>query len=289
MKNLLLVVNPLSGGRNKRKWLKLLKTFLQPSYSIAYTQRPGHATELAREADADVVVAVGGDGTVNEVARGLIGSEKALGIGPCGSGNGLALHLGILPLPLHVLSTLNEGTITSMDYGLVNGKPFFCTAGMGLDADVAWRFASSSRRGLMTYIVLAWQLWKHFKPQQYTIDIDGKVITTPAVFVTVGNANQWGNEAKIADQASVRDGVLNLVIVKPFRTREIPVLAAKLMDGRAHTSHRVQTLEGKHIVIERELAGPIHFDGDPIQAGTRIELEIVPKALRVLIPKNREI
>jgi diacylglycerol kinase family enzyme len=188
-----------------------------------------------------------------------------------------------------VLSTLNGGVIEHMDCGMVNGKPFFCTAGMGLDADVAWRFAASTRRGLITYIVLAWQLWKHFRPQQYTIDIDGTVITTPAVFVTVGNANQWGNQARIADLASVQDGLLNLVIVKPFRTREIPVLAAKLMDGRAHTSHHVQTLTGRHISIDREKPGPIHYDGDPMQAGTHIEMEIVPGALKVLVPKHHNI
>lgn len=286
---MLLIVNPHSGGKRKREWLKVLHTFLQPSYSVAYTERPGHATELAREADADVVVAMGGDGTVNEVARGLMGTDKALGIIPCGSGNGLALHLGIPPLPVQVLTTLNGGVIERMDCGLVDGKPFFCTAGMGLDADVAWRFAASTRRGLITYIVLAWQLWKHFRPQQYTIDIDGTVITTPAVLVTVGNANQWGNQARIADLASVQDGLLNLVIVKPFRTREIPVLAAKLMDGRAHTSHHVQTLTGRHISIDREKPGPIHYDGDPIEAGTHIELEIVPGALKVLVPKHHNI
>ena len=283
------IVNPMSGAKDKRALMKVLEGNLRHSFDVSYTERPGHATELAKASDAEIVVAVGGDGTVNEVARGLIGTNKALGIVPSGSGNGLAYHLGIGRKPEQILKTLNDGIITYMDCGMLDGKPFFCTAGVGLDADVAWRFASSTSRGLRNYIRIAIKLWRHFHPQTYTVNVDGNVVTTPAVFITVGNANQWGNMARIADQASVEDGLLNVVIVKPFHTYEIPVLAAKLMDGRAHTSRRVQNLEGRHITIDRQASGPIHFDGDPSRTGTHIELEVVPHALRVLIPKNRDI
>lgn len=279
----------MSGAKDKRALMKVLGQQLRHKFEVSYTERPGHATEIARSSDADIVVAVGGDGTVNEVARGLIGTEKALGIVPCGSGNGLAYHLGIGRKKDCILKTLNDGIITYMDCGMLDGKPFFCTAGVGLDADVAWRFASSTGRGLRNYIRIAIRLWRHFHPQTYTVNVDGNVITTPAVFITVGNANQWGNMARIADQASVEDGLLNVVIVKPFHTYEIPVLAAKLMDGRAHTSRRVQNLEGRRITIDRQAPGPIHFDGDPSRAGTHIEMEVVPHALRVLVPKNRDI
>jgi YegS/Rv2252/BmrU family lipid kinase len=289
MSKLHFIVNPMSGAKDKRALMKVLGQQLRHTFEVTYTERPGHATEIAKASDADVVVAVGGDGTVNEVARGLIGTEKALGIVPSGSGNGLAYHLGISRKTDQILKTLNDGIITYMDCGMLDGKPFFCTAGVGLDADVAWRFASSTSRGLRSYIRIALRLWRHFHPQTYSVNVDGNVITTPAVFVTVGNANQWGNQARIADQASVEDGLLNVVIVKPFHTYEIPILAAKLMNGRAHTSHRVQTVEGKHIVIDRQASGPIHFDGDPSRTGTHIEMEVVPHALRVLVPKNRDI
>lgn len=289
MRKLLFIANPLSGGIDKKEMLRKMGKRLRHSYEVAFTERPGHATQLARETDADIVVAVGGDGTVNEVACGLIGTDKVLGIVPCGSGDGLALHLGISRKPRKAVATLNYGIITDMDCGLMDGKPFFSVAGVGLDADVAWQFSSAPHRGLHTYISLAWKLWKQYRPQTYTITVDGEKIVTPAVFVTVGNSNQWGNQARIADLASVQDGLLNLVIVKPFRTMGIPLLAAKLMLGRAHTSRRVQTLTGKHITIDRMSPGPAHFDGDPIRKGTHIELDVVPNALRVLTPRYRDI
>lgn len=289
MRKLLFIANPLSGGIDKKDLLTRLEKKVRHPYEVAFTERPGHATELARQTDADIVVAVGGDGTVNEVASGLIGTNKVLAIVPCGSGDGLALHLGISRNPRRAVKTLNDGIITDMDCGLLDGKPFFCTAGVGLDADVAEKFGSAGRRGLRSYISLAWNLWQHFHPETYTIGIDGGKIETPAVLITVGNANQWGNQARIASLASVQDGLLNLVIVKPFRTWEIPVLAAKLMLGRAHTSRRVRTFTGKHITIDRTSPGAAHFDGDPVRKGTHLELQVVPHAIRVLVPRDRDV
>ena len=289
MRKLLFIVNPLSGGIDKKELLKKIERKIRHSFDVAFTERPGHATQLARQSDADIVVAVGGDGTVNEVAGGLIGSGKVLAIVPCGSGDGLALHMGISRKVRRAVKTLNHGIITDMDCALLDGKPFFCTAGVGLDADVAWQFASKSKRGVWGYIALARKLWKHYRPQTYTIHIDGQELTTPAVMVTVANADQWGNQARIAPLASVQDGLLNLVIVKPFSTWEIPFLAAKLMTGRAHKSRRVQTIEGKSIVIDRLAPGPVHMDGDPFRMGTHLEIKVVPNALRVLIPPDRYI
>jgi len=121
------IVNPMSGAKDKRALMKVLEGQLRHSFDVSYTERPGHATELAKASDAEIVVAVGGDGTVNEVARGLIGTNKALGIVPSGSGNGLAYHLGIGRKPEQILKTLNDGIITYMDCGMLDGKPFFCT------------------------------------------------------------------------------------------------------------------------------------------------------------------
>ena len=289
MRKLLFIANPLSGGINKKELLQQVEKTLRHPYEVVFSERPGHATELARKTDADIVVAVGGDGTVNEVANGLIGTEKVLAIVPCGSGDGLALHLGISRDPEKAVETLNGGIITDMDCGLMDEKPFFSVAGVGLDADVAWQFAASSHRGLLTYIRLAWRLWIHYRPQQYTINIDGQVIAGPAVFVTVGNSNQWVNQARIADLASVQDGLLDLVIVRPFPTWMVPNLVWKLMRGEAHTSRYVENYTGKHILIDRMAPGPAHFDGDPIRKGTHLEIKVVPHALRVLIPRDRDV
>lgn len=289
MRKLLFIANPLSGGIDKKELLKKIERKLRHSFDVAFTERPGHATQLAREADADIVVAVGGDGTVNEVACGLLGTGKVLAIVPSGSGDGLALHMGIGRKVRRAVNTLNHGIITDMDCGLLDGKPFFCTVGVGLDAEVAWKFASATRRGVWAYISLAWKLWKHYRPQTYTLQIDGQEMVTPAVMVTVANADQWGNQARIAPLASVQDGLLDVVVVKPFSTWEIPVLAAKLMLGWAHTSRRVQTIKGKHVVIDRLSPGPVHMDGDPFRMGTHLDIQVVPNALRVLIPPDRYI
>ena len=287
MKDLLLIVNPLSGGKDKKRLLRTVERHLHRPYSVVFTEYPGHGAELARQAAQDVVVAVGGDGTVSEVAGALAGTEKTLGIIPCGSGNGLALHLGISLRPRKAVEVLNQGREILMDSGLVDGKPFFCTAGMGLDADVAWDFARSRRRGLGSYIALAWKRWQHFTPAEYTLTVDGKVHRRKAVMVTVANANQWGNQARIADLASVQDGLLDAVVVHPFRTWEIPLLAGKLLTGYAHTSRRVETFRGGEIRLERPSAGPLHRDGDPCEGGTRAVFQAMPGTLRVLVPAKK--
>lgn len=279
----LYIVNPLSGGKSKDRIVRELT-----DGEVIFTKRAGEATDFAASTDADVVVAVGGDGTVSEVASGLIGTGKALGIIPCGSGNGLALHMGLSLKPKKALRQLREGVVQPMDYGRVNGKAFFCTTGVGLDAEVAWQFASSGKRGLWTYISLAWKIWQHFEPDTYSVIVDGEEkYHGPAVFVTVGNANQWGNQARITSLASVQDGLLDVCVVSKFRTVEIPVLATKLLDGRAHTSRRTTMLRGKSVVIRRTREGAAHYDGDPCQMGTELNVEIVPAALRIKAPLKK--
>lgn len=286
MRKFCFIVNPLSGGKDKKSILKAIARH-QFACETVFTKRPGHATEIARSTDADIVVAVGGDGTVSEVAKGLVGTDKILGIIPCGSGDGLALHLGISRNTEAALRTLEEGEVKTMDHGLVDGLPFFCTTGVGLDAEVAWQFDKAGTRGLWTYISLAWSIWRHFTPDTYTIDVDGQTLVTPAVIVTVGNANQWGNQARICSLASVTDGLLDVTVVKPFRTWEIPVLATRLLTGYAHKSRRTVMLRGKRITIRRSFMGPAHHDGDPSMKGTDITVEVAPAALRVIVPKGR--
>ena len=286
------IVNPLSGGKDKGKIIASVKETMQRegfSHEIFMTERPGHATEIARSCDADVVVATGGDGTVSEVAQGLAGTEKILGIIPCGSGDGLALHLGISRNPRKALGTVCETCVCDMDYGLVNGKAFFCTTGVGLDAEVARRFAEAPQRGLRTYISEAWKTWRDFVPDTYVIEIDGtERWRGPAVFVTVGNAGQWGNGAKITPLASVSDGLLDVTVVEPFRTVEIPLLAALLMTGRANRSRRARCFRGERVTIRRGNGGAAHFDGDPCIFGTEITAEVRPSALRVLVPSSNK-
>ena len=291
MRRITFIVNPVSGGKDKRKVLAAIARYLDRSvfdYEVLTTEKPGDAAAWARECEADIVVAVGGDGTVSEVATGLLGTSKALGIIPCGSGDGLALHLGISRNPRKAVRALNESVIVPIDAASLNGRPFFCTAGVGLDADVAFAFARSSRRGLSTYISTAWNLWMHGdRTAHYVLETDTETWEGQAVIITVGNANQWGNEARIVPKASLRDGLLDVTVVEPFATREIPRLAALLMTGKADTSARVRSFRSARVQIRRDRPGPAHCDGDPFGAGLCLEMEIRPGALRVAVPPAR--
>ena len=291
MKRITFIVNPVSGGKDKKNVLAAIDRYLDRSectYKVLTTGKPGDATAWARETRADIVVAVGGDGTVSEVALGLLGTEKALGIIPCGSGDGLALHLGISRYPAKAVRVLNEACITRIDAALLDSRPFFCTAGVGLDADVAFAFARSSKRGLGTYISTAWNLWMHGdRASRYEVETDAETWTGPAVIVTVGNANQWGNEARIVPKASLRDGLLDVTVVEPFATWEIPALAARLMMGKADTSRHVRTFRSTQVHIRRDHTGPAHLDGDPFEAGLDLQMETKPGTLRVVVPRSR--
>ena len=290
MKRITVIGNPVSGGKDKHKVLAAIDRYLDRSvfsYEVLETGKAGDATAWAREREADIIVAVGGDGTVSEVARGLLGSEKALGIIPCGSGDGLALHLGISRDPVRAVQVLNENCQARMDVGQMNGNPFFCTCGVGLDAVVSLDFARSGKRGLATYIATAWEDWKHFNRDHYIVETEEEVWEGQAVFVTAGNANQWGNEARIAPKASLCDGLIDLAIVDPFTMVEIPDLAARLMTGNADSSRHFHSYRSSKIHIRRDHPGPAHADGDPFETGTDIYLSVIPKALRVVIPVSR--
>jgi len=281
------IVNPISGGKDKSNILSLIESVIDKrrfSYEILYTEYEGHATELARFSCSEIVVAVGGDGTVNEVATGLIDSQKALGIVPCGSGDGLALHLGISRNPKTALEQLNQGKMVPMDYAQVNGKAFFCTMGLGFDAIVSSRFAQAGKRGLRTYIAEAVNSWMKFTPDHYLIEADGLYWSGPATLLTVGNINQWGNNAFICPDASVSDGLLDITIIKPIHSQEIPLMAMRLMRGTIKDSLHVISLRGSHFRVIRESRGPMHCDGEPLQLGKSLEINIIPSSLNVMVP-----
>lgn len=290
MTKILFIVNDIAGGKSKRGLPGIIRRHLDSEkfqWELEHTQYKGHATELARETDADWVVAVGGDGTVNEVARGVIGTEKALGIIPCGSGDGLALHLGISRLMHLAVRSLNSAEPVRADYGLVNGEPFFCTCGVGLDAIVSMKFAQASHRGLPVYIEKAIETWHGFEPETYRIGIDGESVDVKAVLITAGNANQWGNYSKIAPAASVRDGLLDVSVIGPFKSTRIPVLATELIAGKINQDHSVRHFRCRKLHIHRESEGAAHFDGDPLILGKDIEVEIVPGGILLLPPASK--
>lgn len=278
---MLFIVNPISGhGRKKR----IISQLVDAGYKVVCTEYAGHAEKLAREASEQVVVAVGGDGTVNEVARGIAGTGKTLGIIPCGSGDGLARHLGISHYFNRALDTILKGKVSHLDAGTINGRMFFSVCGVGFDAVVSERFAKCGHRGLTTYISEGLKTWSAYVPEKYSIVVDGERLDHEAMFITVGNSNQWGNGAKITPLADSNDGILDITVVDDFKAIEFPVLAGLLMTGSAHKSSRVHTYRGKSICIERSCEGPAHADGDWFETGKTIDIKVIPNALRVLIP-----
>lgn len=277
---MLFIINPISGNSRKQK---IAKRLLHKGYKVVFTEYAGHAETLARGATERTVVAVGGDGTVNEVARGLIGTNKVLGIIPCGSGDGLARHLGLSHNIDRAIKTIERGQSKDMDAAEVNGRLFFSVCGVGFDAVVSERFAKRGKRGLANYIKQGLSTWRNYTPENYTIEIDGVALQTDALFITVGNSDQWGNGAKITPLANCCDGVLDVSIVEKFGLFEMPLLAYRLMMGTLYKSRKVHCYKGKEIRIIRQTEGVAHADGDWYSEEATLDIKILPSAIKVII------
>ena len=259
-------------------------------YEIINTQHKGHATEIAREYAArryDAVIAVGGDGTVNAVGCGLIGSDTALGIIPCGSGNGLARHLGIPIDPFKAVKWLDKSIFTDIDYGTMNGQPFFCTCGVGFDAKVSDSFSKAGTRGVLTYLESIMKEIATYHNETYKLSFDDSSETFEAFFITCANADQWGNNAFIAPTASLQDGLLDVIAAHPFNVVDAPLIAFQLFNRQIDKNPKVSVRKCNGVTITREKEGPAHYDGDPVIMGREIRIEIVPSGLKVLIPDKR--
>lgn len=296
-KRIVFVVNPISGTSGKNMVLKLIESNLDKDkydYDVVKTKYQGHAVEIATQSAAqgiDIVCAIGGDGTINEVARGLIHTNTAMAIIPSGSGNGLARHLHI-PLDIvGAINVINNGLIQPMDYGLVNDHPFFCTCGVGFDAFISMKFAQSGKRGPLSYLENVLKNGLTYNPEQYEIEIEGEegsdeLKSYKAYLVACANASQYGNNTYIAPMASVRDGLMDVTIMEPFGVIDAPQIAFQMMNGTIDKNSKVKTFRCKKVKIKREAEGAIHYDGDPIVVGKNIEVSIVPEGLLCVSPQT---
>lgn len=229
-----------------------------------------------------IVVACGGDGTVNQVASVIVNTPMALGILPLGSGNGLA-RSNKIPMDLkQALAVIAKGSIRKMDSALINGIPYFCTAGIGFDALIANCFATSTKRGFATYINTTIKEFFNYKPNHYTITVDGIKTNVDAFLITVANAGQWGNDVYIAPDAKLDDGLLRVSILKPFSIQSIPAIGLKLFLKKIDTAKNFMALVGKKIEIEFNNEMPVHFDGEPILVKDKLNIEVVPLSLNVV-------
>lgn len=308
MKNIVFIINPISGTQgNKKKLPKVIAESLDPEqwmWNVAFTGYKGHAIELARQYTVmgfDAVVAVGGDGTINEVAQGIVSGEQmkrkgegstAMGIIPMGSGNGLARHLGIPVRTQKALEMLNHSEPICIDYGMANDKLFVSTCGTGFDALVAYDFATAGTRGLKTYVSRVMKDLVGYKPETYRMEITEKgkgiveSVEHKAFLLTFANSSQWGYEAKIAPRASVQDGLMDICMMSPQAWLGAPGMALRLFTGNLDGSLFMDTFRAKDVMLYRETESPFHIDGDPVKMEKDIRIRIVPEGLKVLVEKR---
>ncbi len=297
-KRIVFIVNPISGTSSKKGFDKIVEKAIDSDrfdWQIVRTEYAGHAAEIAARCAADgtdICVAVGGDGTVNEVARSLVHSQTALGIVPSGSGNGLARHL-CLPMSMKgSLSIINQGMTALFDYGTINRHPFFCTCGMGFDAYVSLKFSQSGKRGLATYAKMVLSEGMHYKPDSYTLTVEdeqGQEQHYEAFLIACANAAQYGNNTYIAPEASMQDGLLDVVIIEPFKGIGGPRVLMELFTKTIKNNHHVRNFRARSLHIHRPTEGAVHFDGDPTTMGTDIDVSIEPGGLKAIVnPRHIE-
>ena len=210
-----------------------------------------------------------------------------ISMAPCGSGTGLARHLYLPIQPHGAIEIINKGVVHELDYGTINNRPFFCTCGVGFDAFVSEKFAASGRRGLLTYMENTLRSGLLYKPQTYSIEDENGTETCKAFLIACANASQYGNDAFIAPYASMKDGLLDVVVMEPFNAIEAPQVALQLFNGTLPENSHVKTFKASRLRIHRESEGVAHFDGDPFWTGETIEVGVERGALRVVVNPDK--
>ena len=287
------IVNPISGTGSKEYIPELIEEMLDHerfNYEVRLTDYRGNAAEIASEAaeaGVDIVVAVGGDGTVNEVARSLVHTQTALGIIPTGSGNGLARHLCIPMNSSKALEIINQCQIEPFDYGVINGLPFFCTCGMGFDAFISLKFAEAGKRGPITYVENVLKEGLKYKPETYEIEDETGTKHYKAFLIACANASQYGNNAYIAPGATMKDGELDVIIMEPFDVLDAPQIAADLFMKTLGNNSKIKTFRTRSLRIHRKEAGAIHYDGDPIMTDNNIDIHVEHLGIRIVTNPDR--
>jgi len=282
------IINPVS-GTGKQKGIENTIAMHFDNYDIVRTQKAGDATALSKEAiekKYDAVIAVGGDGTVNECAKSLIGSNTALGVIPCGSGNGFAFHNGMNRNIEKAIMQLKNAKFKTIDSCTANGMPFVNVSGIGFDAHIANLFANLSNRGFLNYIKLIYKELK-YKAKDYTLKYDGKTENINAILISFANGTQHGNNFQISPHAKTDDGLIDFVIVKDFPRWKVPFFLLKIAKGKAHLSKYIRIIQTDKMTIKSH-EKRIHLDGEPTATDTTLEIKIVPKSLKILLPNGKE-
>ena len=295
-KKIVFIINPHAGIGHYKKVARLLRTQLDDTlydYELQLTRYRGHGHALAVEAtenNTDIVIAVGGDGTINEIARALVGKNVVLGFIPTGSGNGLAHHLQVPTQISKAIQMINDGHTSQIDTVKINNKICISIAGMGFDGLVAEMFDSSSRRGFFPYLYYVMKTFTSYKQQTYYVEEKGKEKQEHTVMlVSIANSSQWGFNLKISPEASMDDGYADICLAKKPDFFTLPFSTTALLTGNVDKDKRnmhIYRLSECTIYTKDEIAQPFHIDGDPIERQTKLEIKVLPKSLCIITPKN---
>ena len=267
-KKISFIINPKSGTQSKEQILHLLDEKLDKTkyaQEVIYTEYAGHAVEIAAQKakeNVHAVVAIGGDGTINEIARSLVHTKT--------------------------IEIINEGIIDVIDYGKINEVPFFCTCGVGFDAFVSLKFAKAGRRGPLTYLEKTLLESLKYQPETYELETEDGTLKYKAFLIACGNASQYGNNAYIAPQAMLTDGLLDVTILEPFTVLDVPSLSFQLFNKTIDQNSRIKTFRCQTLRIHRTKPGVVHFDGDPMMMGENIDVKVIKEGLQVIIPRYAE-
>ena len=283
------IINPISGKAQHSSIQNLIEDHLDTSkfdYDCVFTEYSQHATALSRQAvkeNIDIVVAVGGDGTMHECALGLMGSNTALAVLPCGSGNGFALHFHMHKKLTEAIIQLNSCHFKLIDSCTANNKPFFNVSGVGFDAHIAHLFSKTKIRGFFTYVKLVLKECLYYPAQNYVLSYDSKKEQHRAVIISWANATQFGNNAQISPHSKVDDGKVDICVLKDFKRYLVPLLLYQLFTGKMHSSKYITIIRTKSMTIECQ-NGMSHLDGEVIDLGPSIHIDTHPKSLKIFVP-----
>lgn len=295
MKKIRFIINPISGDGRKKVLEGVIREHIdavQYDYDIVYTQAACHATELSREAaekNFDIVVAVGGDGSLHEVSKGLLGSKTTLGIIPAGSGNGLARHLKIPFNAVNAIKVINEAHSISIDTVKINDEIFISIAGVGFDALIAKKYAKSGKHGFWSYFKIITQEYATYKPKKYKLNIDGQQLEKKALLIAFANSNQFGYNTSIAPDADLQDGLVDVCIFEKASLLEVPIVSNLLFLKQIDKTKYVEIIKAKKITIERKRNKVINIDGESIKLGKTLNIEVIPSSLNVIVPLHKNL
>jgi YegS/Rv2252/BmrU family lipid kinase len=285
--NILFIINPISGTGKQKNIASQIEKYLDYSKfnpQIEFTEFNKHASEIAKNAIGkfQIIVAVGGDGTINEIVKSIYNSDIILALIPSGSGNGLARHLKIPQNISKAIKKFNQQNISEIDLIKINDEFSVNVSGFGFDALVAYRFSQSQKRGPLTYVKHVLKEYFKYKSQEFVLKIENEVHSYKAIMLTVANATEFGNNIAISPKSKCNDGKFEIIVFPKIPNRLIPAILYRLVSKTIHNSKYVKTISAKKIQIINNQKLLSHIDGEVRYFNNNVDIEIIEKAIKVI-------